>query len=82
MIEPPQRMTTSMLHGKNPRLHTDEVLVALAVLSKTDEKCRRALDSLPMLDGCHVHATEILSEVDRKIFKKLGCDVTYDPVRK
>ncbi len=82
MIEPIQRMKTSMLHGKNPRLHTDEVLVALAVLSKTDEKCRRALDSLPMLDGCHVHATEILSEVDRKIFKKLGCDVTYDPVRK
>ena len=82
MIEPIQRMKTSMLHGKNPRLHTDEVLVALAVLSKTDEKCRRALDCLPMLDGCHVHATEILSEVDRKIFKKLGCDVTYDPIRK
>lgn len=82
MITPIQRMKTSMLHGKNPRLHTDEVLVALAVLSNTDEKCRRALDTLPMLDGCQVHATEMLSEVDRKIFKKLGCDVTFDPVRK
>lgn len=82
MIEPIQHMKTSMLHGKNPRLHTDEVLVALAVLSKTDDKCRRALDTLPLLDGCQVHATEMLSEVDRKIFKKLGCDLTFDPVRK
>ncbi|MDE7376320.1 MAG: DUF1846 domain-containing protein [Muribaculaceae bacterium] len=82
MIEPIQRMKTSMLHGHNPRLHTDEVLVALAVLSPKDELCRRALDTLPMLDGCQVHATEMLSEVDRKIFKKLGCDLTFDPVRK
>lgn len=82
MIEPIQHMKTSMLHGHNPRLHTDEVLVALAVLSPKDELCRRALDTLPMLDGCQVHATEMLSEVDRKIFKKLGCDLTFDPVRK
>lgn len=81
MIEPIQRMKTSMLHGKNPRLHTDEVLVALAVLSKTDANCKKALDTLPLLDGCQVHATEMLSEVDRKIFKKLGCDVTFDPIR-
>ena len=82
MIEPIQHMKTSMLHGKNPRLHTDEVLVALAVLSQTDDLCKRALDTLPMLDGAQVHATEMLSEVDRKIFRKLGCDVTMDPIRK
>ncbi|MCR5820782.1 MAG: DUF1846 domain-containing protein [Bacteroidaceae bacterium] len=82
MIEPIQRMKTSMLHGNNPRLHTDEVLVALAVLSQHDENCRKALDSLPLLDGCQVHATVLLSEVDRKIFKKLGCNLTCDPVRK
>ena len=82
MIEPIQWMKTSMLHGRNPRLHTDEVLVALAVLSQTDWQCRRALETLPELDGCEVHATGILSEVDRKIFKKLGCRVTFDPVRK
>ncbi len=82
MIEPIQHMKTSMLHGRNPRLHTDEVLVALAVLSKTDEQCRRALETLPKLDGCQVHVTGRLSEVDRKIFKKLGCDVTFDPIRK
>ncbi|MBQ7057102.1 MAG: DUF1846 domain-containing protein [Bacteroidaceae bacterium] len=82
MIEPIQRMKTSMLHGVNPRLHTDEVLVALAVLSQHDDNCKRALDSLPLLDGCQVHATVMLSEVDRKIFKKLGCGLTFDPVKK
>ena len=82
MIEPIQMMKTSMLHGRNPRLHTDEVLVALAVLSKTDDLCKRALETLPQLDGCQIHATEMLSEVDRKIFKKLGCSVTCDPIRK
>ncbi len=82
MIEPIQMMKTSMLHGKNPRLHTDEVLVALAVLSETDDKCRRALDALPQLDGCQIHVTGMLSEVDQKIFKKLGCEVTFDPVHK
>ena len=82
MIVPIQRMKTSMLHGNNPRLHTDEVLVALAVLSQTDENCKKALDTLPLLDGCQVHATVMLSEVDRKIFKKLGCGLTFDPVKK
>ncbi len=82
MIVPIQRMKTSMLHGNNPRLHTDEVLIALAVLSQHDDNCRRALDTLPQLDGCQVHATVMLGEVDRKIFKKLGCGLTCDPVRK
>lgn len=82
MIEPITEMKTSLLHGKNPRLHTDEVLVAMAVLSQKDEKCKKALNELPRLDGCQVHVTGMLSEVDRKIFKKLGCDVTFNPVRK
>ncbi len=81
MIEPIMRLKTSFLHGSNPRLHTDEVLVALAVVSQHDENCRKALDCLPLLDGCQVHATTMLSEVDRKMFKKLGCGVSYDPVR-
>ena len=82
MIEPIQRMKTSFLHGNNPRLHTDEVLVALATLSQHDENCKKALDTLPLLDGCQVHATAMLSEVDRKIFKKLGCGLSFDPVKK
>lgn len=82
MIEPIQHMKTSFLHGNNPRLHTDEVLVALAVLSQHDENCRKALEQLPQLNGCQVHATVMLNEVDRKIFKKLGCNLTTDPVKK
>ena len=82
MIEPIQKTKIDYLGGHNPRLHTDEVLVALSVLSKTDENCRRALTQLPELKGCQVHSTVMLSEVDRKIFKKLGIGLTCDPVKK
>ncbi|MBQ7509388.1 MAG: DUF1846 domain-containing protein [Prevotella sp.] len=82
LIEPVQKTKIEYLGGRNPRLHTDEVLVALSVLSKDDEKCRKALEQLPLLRGCQVHSTVLLSEVDRKIFKKLGCGLTCDPVRK
>lgn len=82
MIEPIQHTKVSMLHGSNPRLHTDEVLVTLSILSLLDDNCRRALDCLPMLDGCQVHTTVMTSEVDRKIFKKLGIGLTSEPVRK
>ena len=82
MIEPIQKTKIEYLGGKNPRLHTDEVLVALSVLSKDDDQCRQALEQLPKLRGCQVHSTVMLSEVDRKIFKKLGCGLTCDPVRK
>ena len=82
MIQPIQKTKVSFLHGKNPRLHTDEVLVALSMLSTTDENCRKALSCLPQLNGCQVHSTVMLSEVDRKIFKKLGVGLTCDPVKK
>jgi len=78
-IEPIQYTKTRLLHGNNPRLHTDEVLLALSMLSLFDDNCRRALDSLPLLKGCQVHTTSMLGEVDLKIFKKLGVDVTSDP---
>lgn len=82
MIEPIQNTKTSYLRSHNPRLHTDEVLVALSVLSTHDEQCRRALACLPQLDGCQVHSTVMLGEVDRKIFKKLGVGLTCDPAKK
>ena len=82
MIEPIQKMKVEYLGGNNPRLHTDEVLVALAVHSSQDENCRRALEKLPELRGCQVHSTVMLSEVDRKIFTKLGIGLTCDPVKK
>ncbi len=82
MIAPIQKTKVDYLHGNNPRLHTDEVLVALSMLSNQDMNCRRALQQLPKLDGCQVHSTVMLSEVDHKIFKKLGVGLTCDPVKK
>ena len=82
MIEPIQKMKVTYLSGNNPRLHTDEVLVALAMLSKADENCKNALDQLPKLKGCQVHTTVMLNEVDRKIFKKLGVVLTCEAVSK
>ena len=82
MIEPIQHTKISYLGGHNPRLHTDEVLVALSVLSENDENCRKALEQLPKLRGCQVHSTVMLSDVDQKIFKKLGVNLTCEPVLK
>ena len=82
IIEPIQQTKISYLHGQNPRLHTDEVLVALSVLSLQDENCRKALDTLPLLKGCQAHSTVMLKEVDWKTFKKLGIDLTTDPAKK
>lgn len=82
MIEPIQKTKVEYLGGNNPRLHTDEVLVALSVLSQADENCRKALSVLPQFRGCQVHSTVMLSEVDRKIFKKLGVGLTCEPVQK
>lgn len=82
MISPIQKTKLEYLHGNNPRLHTDEVLVAISMLSNEDENCSRALQQLPKLNGCQVHSTVMLSEVDRKIFKKLGVGLTCDPVKK
>jgi uncharacterized protein (UPF0371 family) len=82
MIEPIQHTKVQLLHGKNPRLHTDEVLVTLSILSLLDDNCRRALDCIPLLKGCQAHTTVMTSEVDRKIFKKLGVGLTSEPIRK
>ena len=82
MIEPIQHTKIEYLHGHNPRLHTDEVLVALSVLSLRDENCRKALETLPQLKGCQVHSTVMLKDVDLRTFAKLGIDLTSDPSRK
>ena len=57
------------LGGKNPRLHTDEVLIALSLAAVTNENAKKALEQLPALRGCQVHTSVMLSEVDIKIFK-------------
>ncbi|MED9903385.1 MAG: DUF1846 domain-containing protein [Lachnospiraceae bacterium] len=81
-IEPIQELKTKYLGGKNPRLHTDEVLIALSVSAMNDENARKALEQLPKLKGCQVHTSVMLSEVDIKIFKKLGVDLTSEPIIK
>ena len=82
MINPIQKMKVNYLHGRNPRLHTDEVLVAISMMSLIDENCKAAMDQLPKLAGSQVHSTVMLSEVDRKTFNKLGIGLTCDPIRK
>ena len=80
VLEPIQELKTKYLKGNNPRLHTDEVLIALAVDSVTSEYCSKALQALEKLKDCDVHSTVILSEVDIKTFKKLGMHLTMDSV--
>ncbi|MCR4823779.1 MAG: DUF1846 domain-containing protein [Bacteroidales bacterium] len=82
MIAPIQKTKVTYLHGHNPRLHTDEVLVAISIMSLMDENCKMAIDQLPKLEGAQIHSTVMLSEVDRKTFSKLGIGLTCDPVRK
>ena len=82
MIAPIQKTKVQYLHGHNPRLHTDEVLVLISMMSLLDENCKMAIDQLPKLAGAQVHSTVMLSEVDSKTFQKLGIGLTCDPVHK
>ena len=80
-IAPIQDLKVCYLGGKNPRLHTDEVLIALSLAACNDDKARLAMEQLPNLKGCQVHTSVMLSEVDVKIFKKLGVDLTSEPIQ-
>jgi len=82
LIEPIQRTKVEYLGAKNPRLHSDEVLVALSVLSEHDDNCRRALEQIAKLRGCEVHSTIMVGEIDKRIFSKLGIHLTCDPMLK
>ena len=79
-IEPIQKLKTEYLGSKNPRLHTDEVLIALSSSAATSDVAKKALEQLPKLKGCQVHSTVMLSAVDKKIFKKLGVQLTTEPI--
>lgn len=80
-IEPIQALKVNFLGGKNPRLHSDEVLIALALTSVSSENAKRAMEQIPKLRGCQVHTSVMLSEADSKTFKRLGVDLTCEPVR-
>ena len=79
VIEPIQRLKVNYLGGHNPRLHTDEILIALSVCAATDEKAARAMEQLKNLKGTEVHTTVILSSVDTNTFRKLGVNLTSQP---
>ncbi|KGF04947.1 MAG: DUF1846 domain-containing protein [Actinomyces urogenitalis] len=79
-IEPIQALKTRHLGSRNPRLHTDEVLIALAVSANGDDNAARALAQLDSLRGCDVHTSTILGSVDEGIFRQLGIQVTNEPV--
>lgn len=79
-IEPIQTLKTKYLGSKNPRLHTDEVLIALSSTAAFSDNARKALDHLSLLKGCQVHVSGPLAPVDIRVFKRLGIQLTYEPV--
>lgn len=78
-IEPIQTLKTKYLGSRNPRLHTDEVLIALSTTASGNEDAGLALSQLSRLKGCQVHSSVMLTSVDKKLFQKLECDVTCEP---
>ena len=79
VIEPIQTLKCTYLGNRNPRLHTDEVLLALSICAATDERAAIAMKQLPMLKHCEAHSTVILPQVDNNTFKRLGVNLTCDP---
>ena len=77
-IEPIQTLKTQYLGSKNPRLHTDEILIALSMSAASSEDALNALNMLPRLKGCEVHSTVLLSSVDENTFKRLGMHLTCE----
>ncbi len=79
VIEPIQELKIQHLGNHNPRLHTDEILIALSVCAVTDENAKLALEQLKKLKGCQMHSSVLLSQVDEKLLKKLGINLTCEP---
>ena len=79
VIEPIQHLKVDHLGNRNPRLHIDEVLIALSISAANDPAAAKAMEQLHKLRGCDVHSSVILSAVDEKTFKRLGVNVTCQP---
>ena len=79
ILEPIQRLKTKNLGNHNPRLHTDEVLIALAVSAANSDEARRAIEAIGELKHAEVHSTVILSQVDTGTFRKLGVNLSCEP---
>jgi len=79
VMEPLQRLKVENLGNHNPRLHVDELLLALSICAVTDSNAEIAMQQLDKLRGLEAHSSVILSEVDKKTFKKLGVNLTCEP---
>ena len=79
VIEPIQNLKIKHLGNRNPRIHTDEALIALSICAATDKNAHLAMEQLEKLSGSEVHSTVILSEVDERTFKRLGINLTCEP---
>jgi len=79
VIGPVQELKCKYLGNHNPRLHSDEVLVALSVSAASDPNAAKALSMLPQLKNCEAHSTVILPAVDDNTFRRLGVNLTCDP---
>ena len=78
VIEPIQKLKTEYLGSVNPRLHTDEILIALSISAATDPNAQLALEQIPKLAGCQAHTSVMLSSVDIKQFKRLNIQITSE----
>ena len=79
VIDPIQHLKVDHLGNRNPRLHTDEILIALSISAATNPTAELAMEQLSKLRGCEVHSSVILSAVDEKTFKRLGVNLTCEP---
>ncbi|MCL2864226.1 MAG: DUF1846 domain-containing protein [Lachnospiraceae bacterium] len=79
-IAPIQKLKVAYFKSKNPRLHTDEVLIALSASAATNPNAEKAMAQLAKLKGCQAHTSVMLSSVDIRIFKKLGVELTCEAV--
>ena len=79
VIQPIQHLKVEHLGNHNPRLHTDELLIALSICAVTNPLVELAIDQLGKLRGCEAHSSVILSRVDENLFSKLGVNITYEP---
>ena len=79
VIEAIQNLKIKVMKNQNPRMHIDEVLVALAVSAETDDNAKKALEQVSKLKGTQVHSAVILSQEDMDIFRRLGVDLTCEP---
>ncbi|MGN1089995.1 MAG: hypothetical protein ACI4Q6_06295, partial [Huintestinicola sp.] len=78
-IAPIQKLKTEYMGSRNPRLHSDEILIALSASAADNALAAEALRQLPALKGCDAHSTVIVSSVDEQVFKKLGVSLTCEP---